>query len=92
MGIGKILKGVLAKRNIKVSELSDMTGIPRSTLYSMIQRDSSKIDSKHLSNICNVLDVSIDTFYEEQTMDALSMGSIIKKCRNKKMSPKGEEQ
>lgn len=40
MGFGKRLKQVLGEKGITVAQLSRDTNIPKSTIYSMIQRDS----------------------------------------------------
>ena len=67
MGMGKILSETLTEKGIKVSELSNKTGIPRTTLYSIIQRDSLKIDPNHLTTICNVLNVPVGLFISPPT-------------------------
>lgn len=56
MGYGSKLREILQKQNLTVKELSDKTGIPATTLYSLINRDSSKIDTDTLIKICDVLD------------------------------------
>ena len=41
MGFGKKLKQLLDEKSVSVADLSRKTGIPRTTLYSIISRDST---------------------------------------------------
>lgn len=65
MGFGKILEKKLSEKRIKQSELSEKTGIPKTTLSSMISRDISKIEIENFLKICNVLDCNPEEFYNE---------------------------
>jgi DNA-binding Xre family transcriptional regulator len=61
--IGTTLKRLLEERSTNVSGLSRRTGIPAQTLYSIIRRDSMKIDFDVLLHICEELDVPVEMFY-----------------------------
>jgi transcriptional regulator with XRE-family HTH domain len=64
--IGTTLKKLLEERSTNVSELSRRTGIPAQTLYSIIRRDSMKIDFDVLLHICEELQVPVELFYNSQ--------------------------
>lgn len=63
--IGTTMKRLLQERSMNVNELSRKTGIPAQTLYSIIKRDSTKIDFEMLLKICEGLEVPLESFYEE---------------------------
>lgn len=62
--IGATLKRILIERGTNVNELSRATGVPAQTLYSVIRRDSMKIDFDVLLQICGALEVPVEVFYE----------------------------
>lgn len=62
--IGATLKRLLDERGSNVNELAREAGIPAQTLYSIIRRDSMKIDFDVLLRICRTLEVPVETFYE----------------------------
>ncbi len=62
--VGTTLKRFLQERNLNVNELSRRTGISPQTLYSIIKRDSMKIDFDMLLRLCEGLDVPVEVFYE----------------------------
>lgn len=62
--IGTTLKRFLQERDMNVNELSRRTEISPQTLYSIIKRDSMKIDFDMLLKICEGLDVPVEVFYE----------------------------
>ena len=65
MGIGKTLSDILAEKGSNPNEISERTGIPSSTIYSIIRRDNMKVDITILAKICQVLNVSMERFYNE---------------------------
>ena len=60
--IGSTLKQLLENRGLNVNELARRTGISPQTLYSMIRRDSMKVDFEQLLRICSALDVPLSCF------------------------------
>ena len=60
--IGSTLKELLAKRGMRVGELSRLIDVPAQTLYSIIKRDNMKIDFDVLLRICRALDAPIELF------------------------------
>lgn len=65
MGIGKTLSNILEENNSNPNELSERTGIPPSTIYSIIKRDNMKVDISVLARICKELGVKMERFYQE---------------------------
>lgn len=60
--IGSTLKELLARRGMRVVELSRLIDVPAQTLYSIIKRDNMKIDFDVLLRICAALDTPISLF------------------------------
>lgn len=60
--IGITLKKILNERGMNVNELSRRTGIPSQTLYSVIRRDSMKINFDILLRICEEIEVPVEVF------------------------------
>ena len=57
MGFGAQLEKVLKNKGISVSELSKMTGLPSTTLYSVINRDSNSVGIDKVKKIESALDI-----------------------------------
>ena len=76
--IGSILKDIIERRDINVNELARRTDINAQTLYSMIKRDSMKVDLELLLKICCTLDVPPEVFYQNfvDTYDGAGMPTI----------------
>ncbi len=60
--IGSVLKALLDERGMRVGELSRAADVPAQTLYSIIKRDSNKIDFDVLLRICRELKVPMELF------------------------------
>lgn len=58
MGIGSNIKKILAERKMKISQLSEISGVKINTLYSITKRDSVNVNSDVLTAIASALDVS----------------------------------
>lgn len=59
MGLGKNIRSILDDKNMKVSELSKLSGVPYGTLHAIIKRDSDGVKTETLKKICSALNVSI---------------------------------
>lgn len=62
MGIGKRLEDLMIKRGINANELAKMIGVAPTTLYSMIKRDSNRVDIDLVIRIAHALGMSADEF------------------------------
>ena len=70
MSFGNTLKEWMDKRGINAYELSEMTGVPAQTIYSMIKRNSKKADVEYIIRIAKALNVTVDELLgsdEEET-------------------------
>ena len=63
--IGNAIKRMLNSRDMTVSELSKLTGIPSTTLYSMIKRNNSTVGLPDLLLICHALHIPPEFFFNE---------------------------
>lgn len=62
MAFGKKLEAALKMKNVRPGTLATRTGINKNTIYSMIQRDTAKVDLEVIQNIADALDVELDFF------------------------------
>lgn len=60
MGFGVILKNILADKNMSIKELSEITGIPLNTLYSITKRDTVNVRKETLEKISDAVGVPAD--------------------------------
>ena len=61
--VGSILQQLLKERQLSVRELSRLAQVPAQTLYSIIKRDSAKVDPELLQRLSQVLQVPVQRFY-----------------------------
>ena len=78
MGFGKKLKQLLDEKSVSVADLSRKTGIPRTTLYSIISRDSTPKPGDVLA-ISNALNIDISEFEMNETVYINNLYSAIYK-------------
>ena len=69
MGIGSKLKQVIDYRDTNVNALANKTGIPKATIYSIINRDNTKVDVDILLKICEALQITTDELLGRQCND-----------------------
>ena len=62
MAFGKKLEAALQMKNMKPGTLATKTGVSKNTIYSIIQRDSTKVDLGTIRAISEVLGLDIDYF------------------------------
>ena len=60
MGIGARLLEIMEKKNMNANELANRIGVPPTTLYSMIKRDSSRVDIDLIIKIAHALGMTAD--------------------------------
>lgn len=80
MGIGDKLNNILKERNRNVNELAATIGVSPQTLYSIINRNNTKVDLDVLQKIADELSVTLDYFCTESinTTDKYILTSIEK--------------
>lgn len=64
MALGKRLKDLLHEKNITVKEFANLIGVPPTTLYSFIKRDSDTGKLELINKIANGLDMTISEFMQ----------------------------
>ena len=62
MGIGARLSEVMEEKGTNANELAVKIGVPPTTLYSMIKRDSSRVDIDLVIKIAHALGMTADEF------------------------------
>lgn len=62
MGIGSKLKRLIEEKNTNVNALANRAKVKPTTLYSIIERDNTKVDIDVLIAIAKVLGVSVEYF------------------------------
>ncbi len=77
MGVGFQLKAILREKGITIKELSDRTGIPVNTLYSITKRDSIRVDKVILKKIADELGISWYELYPEEKQGQAIIDSIL---------------
>ena len=80
MGIGHNLEWAMKKNNTNANELASLLGVTPSTLYSMIQRDSNRIDIDLIIKIAHALNMTSDELLggENTDINQLSLSSFEK--------------
>ena len=59
MGVGSQIARFAIDRGMSIRQLANLAGIPYNTLYSIIKRDSNRIDGEYLSKIADALDCDL---------------------------------
>lgn len=79
MAFGKKLEAALQMKNMKPGTLATKTGISKNTIYSIIQRDSTKVDLSVIRVISDVLDIDIGYFLspDEEEQKELQKNELI---------------
>ena len=62
MGIGSKLTALMKQQNTNANELAQKAGVPATTVYSLIKRDSNRVDIDSLIKIARALGVTADYF------------------------------
>lgn len=64
MGISNRLTKLMNERDTNANDLASKAGIPASTIYSLIRRDSNRVDIDSLIKIAKALGVTADYLLE----------------------------
>jgi transcriptional regulator with XRE-family HTH domain len=66
MGIGIRLEKIMKEKGINANELSIKIGVTPSTLYSMIKRDSNRVDIDLIIKIARALNITADELLSDE--------------------------
>lgn len=64
--IGEKLDAILKSKNIKPGTLARTTGIPKSTIYSILKRNNKNIDLSVMERIADALEVPVEYFHDRR--------------------------
>lgn len=62
--VGDKLQKLLDSKKVKAGTLATMTGISKSTIYSIIKRNNKNVDFSTMEKIADALDVPVEYFYD----------------------------
>ena len=62
--VGDKLQKLLDAKKVKAGTLATMTGISKSTIYSIIKRNNKNVDFSTMEKIADALDVPVEYFYD----------------------------
>lgn len=62
MSVGSALLRLLTINNVTITEVAKQTGVPKSTLYSIVQRNSNRADLTDMLKVARYFGVSLDYF------------------------------
>lgn len=62
--IGEKLSALLECKKMRAGTLATLTGIPKSTIYSILKRNNKSVDFSVIEKIAEVLDVPVEYFYD----------------------------
>lgn len=65
LGIGKVLSDLIEQKKTNANEIAKLANVPAQTLYSMIRRDSMKVDIEVLIKVSQALGVDVEYFYNK---------------------------
>ena len=87
MRIGQNIKTIAEAKKISIKELSRMVGIPYTTLYNMVNRNTDRFDLGLLEDIARSLDVPIGTLLESGELSLTEiLGNHYSPCSNRTLS------
>lgn len=73
VGIYSKLKSLMEMNDMSDAELSRLSGVSASTIYSMKKRDSNKTDLDVLKSISSVFGVNISYFVSDNPLDFIQL-------------------
>ena len=70
--IGSRLESLLEIKKIKPGRLATMTGINKSTIYSIIKRNNKNVDYSIMEKIADALEVPVEYFHVKDTVSEVN--------------------
>ena len=70
MGIGSRLTEIMEEKGTNANELALQIGVPPTTLYSMIKRDSNRVDIDLIIKISHALGMTADEFLSGEVAES----------------------
>lgn len=69
--IGKKLESLLEQKDMKPGTLARLADVPKSTIYSIINRNNKSVDFSVMERICDVLEVPVEYFHDKPVSSIL---------------------
>ena len=69
--VAKRILALCEERQIAVNALANISGVPPSTIYSMLNEKSKNPGIVSIKKICDGLDISVRTFFDCDLFDGL---------------------
>ena len=69
MGIGVRLEAIMKAKDINANELAKKIGVTPSTIYSMIKRNSNRVDIDLIIKIAHALGMTADELLSEESYE-----------------------
>ena len=76
--IGQKLDELLKSKGIKAGTLATMTGISKSTIYSIIKRNNKNVDYSAIEKIADALEVPVEYFQGRSDSEKKDQPAILK--------------
>ncbi|SCJ87619.1 Predicted transcriptional regulator [uncultured Eubacterium sp.] len=67
MGVKKKLEVLMQENGLNASKLAEKAGLPKSTVYTILKRDSSNIGYETTAKLCSALNCSPSDFLEDNS-------------------------
>lgn len=69
--VAKRILALCDERNIAINALATLSGVPPSTIYSMLNEKSQNPGIVSLKKLCDGLDISLREFFDSELFDNL---------------------
>lgn len=69
--VAKRIEEICEERHIAINELANESGMPPSTVYSMLNEKSKNPGIVSINKLCNGLNISLREFFESDLFDGL---------------------
>lgn len=81
LGIGANVQKIAQEREVSLKELSRRAGIPYTTIYNMVKRDSSRVPPENLQKLADALTVGVGTLCGLDSLGGEKMQERLVKAR-----------
>lgn len=69
--VAKRFQDLCNKRNIKINELANLSGVTPSTAYSMMDKNRRDVSIVTIKKFCDGLDITLGEFFSTEDFDNL---------------------
>lgn len=76
------IKQLMKKKNMKIYDLSILSGVQRSTISLFLNRYTKTIRLENLLYICEALDIELKEFFNDEVFENVEAKSWLKKTED----------